>query len=56
MKKFSSKITVVVSYNVHDNVFIRAFPIAAMLNPSLKVVLCKSLVDLVVLKNLATRT
>jgi len=40
-KKFSSKITVLVSCGVHDNVwelwlFIRELPMAAMLNPSLK--------------------
>jgi len=40
MKKFSTKITLV-SYSVHDNVselwlFKKEFPIAAMLNPSLK--------------------
>ena len=41
MKKFSGKVTVIVSYNVHDNVseiglFIRESPIPAMLNSSLK--------------------
>ena len=40
-QKFSSKITVLVSYSMHDNVwelwlFIREFPVAAMLNPSFK--------------------
>jgi len=41
LTNFHSNITVLVSYNVHDNVwqlwhFIREFPIAPMLNPSLK--------------------
>ena len=41
MKNFSSKITLLVSYSVHDNIwelwlFIREFGVAAMLNPSLK--------------------
>ena len=42
MKKFSSKITVLVSYSVPNKLhfravaFVREFPIAAMLNPSLK--------------------
>jgi len=40
-EKFNSKITVLVSYSVHHNVWelwlvIREFPIAAKLNPSLK--------------------
>ena len=39
MKKFSTKITVLISYSVHDKVgeiwvFIKEFPIAAMLNSS----------------------
>jgi len=41
MKQFSSKITVLMSYSVHDNVselwrFIREFPTAATFNTSLK--------------------
>ena len=41
MKKFPSKITVLVSLNVHNSVwelllFIKEFPIAAMVNLSLK--------------------
>jgi len=39
MTKFPSKITVLVSYNVYDNVYrssSREFPIAPMLNPFLK--------------------
>jgi len=40
MKKFLTKITVLVSYNVPDNVrewfFIREFPTSAMLNQSIK--------------------
>jgi len=41
MKQFSSKITVLVSYSVSDNIwelwfFVREFPIAVILNPSLK--------------------
>jgi len=56
MKRLSSKITVLVSYSVHDNIweiwlFIREFTITAML----KVVLCKSLAGLVELKMLASR-
>ena len=40
-EKLSTKITVLVSYSVHENVsklwlFTREFPIATMLNPSLK--------------------
>jgi len=45
MKKFSTQITVLVSHIMHDNtwelcLFLREFPTAAMLNPS---VLCQSL-------------
>jgi len=41
MKKFCSKITVLASYSFHDKVrelwlFIREFPLAAVLNKSLK--------------------
>jgi len=64
MDKFSSKsraYTVLVSYSVHENfwelwLFVREFPIAAMLNHlGLKVTLCKSLEGLVELQVLATR-
>jgi len=57
MKKFFSKMTALVSYSVHDNIwelwlFIRDFILLSCQIHHLKVVLCKSLGGLVDFKNL----
>jgi len=55
MKQFSREISLLVSYCVHDNVWglwflITEFSLAAMLDPSLKSLLCESVAGLVELQ------